>query len=54
MSHLESFSKYSYEKIQDAMVNLDKRDFLHEVNKPYGTVYAVNEMKIANMMFVYS
>lgn len=45
---------YHYDKLRDAVYGLKKRGFLLEVKKPYGCVYAVNKLRIPNMMFQYS
>ncbi|WP_302350724.1 hypothetical protein [uncultured Ruminococcus sp.] len=54
VSRLDTLSAFSYEVIRDAMANLNRRGFLLEVKKPYGIVYAVNKLRIPNMMFNYS
>lgn len=54
IARLEELSAYSYEEIRDAMFKLKNRGFLLEVKKPYGCVYAVNKLRIPNMMFQYS
>ena len=51
---LDELTSYSYEEIREAMLNLNRRGFLLEVKKPYGYVYAVNKLRIPNMMFDYS
>lgn len=53
IAHLDKLSMYSYEEIRDAMFKLNRRGFLLEVKKPYGCVYAVNKLRIPNMMFKY-
>ena len=37
----------------DELCDLNGRKFLLKVDKPYGCVYAVNKLYIANMEFVY-
>ena len=54
IARLVELSNYSYEKIRDAMFKLNQRGFFLEVKKPYGCVYAVNKLRIPDMMFQYS
>lgn len=54
IAHMEELSGYSYEAICTAVYGLKNRGFLLEVKKPYGYVYAVNKLRIPNMMFDYS
>ena len=54
IARLDELTSYSYEEIREAMLNLNRRGFLLEVKKPYGYVYAVNKLRIPNMMFDYS
>lgn len=54
MSKLDVLSEYPFEIVRKAMENLNNRSFLLEVKKPYGIVYAVNKLRIPNMMFDYS
>lgn len=52
IAHMEELSDYSYEAICTAVYGLKNRGFLLEVKKPYGYVYAVNKLRIPNMMFI--
>lgn len=54
IARMNELSNYSYEEIRDAMFKLNQRGFLLEVKKPYGCVYAVNKLRIPDMMFQYS
>ena len=54
IARIDELSNYSYEEIRDAMFKLNQRGFLLEVKKPYGCVYAVNKLRIPDMMFQYS
>ena len=54
IARLDELTAYSYKEIREAMLNLNRRGFLLEVKKPYGYVYAVNKLRIPNMMFDYS
>lgn len=54
IAQMDELSNYSYEEIRDAMFKLNQRGFLLEVKKPYGCVYAVNKLRIPDMMFQYS
>jgi hypothetical protein len=54
IARMEELSVYSYEDICTAVHGLKNRGFLLEVKKPYGYVYAVNKLRIPNMMFDYS
>ena len=54
IARLDELTAYSYKEIREAMLNLNHRGFLLEVKKPYGYVYAVNKLRIPNMMFDYS
>lgn len=54
IARMDELSNYTYEKIRDAMFKLNQRGFLLEVKKPYGCVYAVNKLRIPDMMFQYS
>lgn len=54
IARTDELSNYSYEEIRDAMFKLNQRGFLLEVEKPYGCVYAVNKLRIPDMMFQYS
>lgn len=49
----EHFKSEPADKVQDSVNELCKREFLFEVKKPYGIVYAVNKLRISNMMFAY-
>ena len=44
---------FSDEEIRTALNELTKRGFLFEIEKPYGCVYGVNKLRIANMEFIY-
>ena len=46
-------SVFTRDEIEKAVSELCGRKFLLEVEKPYGCVYAVNKLLIANMEFVY-
>ena len=54
IAHMDKLSVFSYEEICTAVYGLKNRGFLLEVKKPYGYVYAVNKLRIPNMMFDYS
>lgn len=54
LTKVNELSIYHYDKLCDAVYGLKKRGFLLEVKKPYGCVYAVNKLRIPNMMFQYS
>ena len=54
LTKVNELSDYHYDKLRDAVYGLKKRGFLLEVKKPYGCVYAVNKLRIPNMMFQYS
>lgn len=54
IAHVEELSGFSYEDICTAVYGLKHRGFLLEVKKPHGYVYAVNKLRIPNMMFDYS
>ena len=49
----DELSVFSRDEIQKAVSELNGRKFLLKVDKPYGCVYAVNKLYIANMEFVY-
>lgn len=53
LAKVDSLSAYSREEIKFAVRYLTGRGFLLEVKKPYGYVYAVNKLKIPNMMINY-
>ena len=44
---------FSDEEIRTALNELTQRGFLFEIEKPYGCVYGVNKLRIANMEFIY-
>ena len=46
-------SNFSDEEIRTAVNELTKRGFLFEIEKPYGCVYGINKLRIANMKFIY-
>ncbi len=48
-----ALSPFTPETIKKGVNELYSRGFLLSVEKPHGTVYAVNKLRIANMMFVY-
>lgn len=54
LTKVNELSDYHYDKLCDAVYGLKKRGFLLEIKKPYGCVYAVNKLRIPNMMFQYS
>lgn len=54
IARTDELSEFSYENIRDAMFKLNRRGFLLEIKKPYGCVYAVNKLRISDMMFQYS
>lgn len=54
LTKVNELSDYHYDKLCHAVYGLKKRGFLLEVKKPYGCVYAVNKLRIPNMMFQYS
>ncbi len=54
LTKVDELSEYHYDKLRDAVYELKNRGFLLEVKKPYGCVYAVNKLRIPNMMFQYS
>ena len=43
----------AHDEIKKAVTELCSRKFLLKVDKPYGCVYAVNKLLMANMEFVY-
>ena len=49
----DELSKFSHDEINKAVTELCSRKFLLKVDKPYGCVYAVNKLLMANMEFVY-
>lgn len=49
----DELSKFTRDKIKNAVSDLNGRKFLLKVDKPYGCVYAVNKLLMANMEFVY-
>ena len=49
----KELSKVDPDDICDTVNELSKRKFLRLIEKPYGTVYAVNKLRISNMMFEY-
>ena len=49
----DELSKFTRDEIKNAVSELNGRKFLLKVDKPYGCVYAVNKLYIANMEFVY-
>lgn len=53
LSRDNDLQKYDYEKILGSVLELNARGFLIEVRKPYGSVYAVNKLRISNMLFKY-
>ena len=53
LTAIESLSAYSADEILEGIGELHNRGFLLSVEKPFGTVYAVNKLRISNMMFVY-
>ena len=50
---IDVLSDFSDEEIITAVNELTKRGFLFEIEKPYGCVYGVNKLRIANMEFIY-
>ena len=52
-STVDELSKFTRDEIKNAVSELNGRKFLLKVDKPYGCVYAVNKLYIANMEFVY-
>ena len=44
---------FSDKEIRTAVNELTKRGFLFEIEKPYGCVYGINKLRIANMEFIY-
>ena len=46
-------SDFSDEEIRTVMNELTKRGFLFKIGKPYGCVYGINKLRIANMEFIY-
>ena len=50
---IDVLSDFSDEEIRTAVNELTKRGFLFEIEKPYGCVYGVNKLRIANMEFIY-
>lgn len=53
LTAIESLSAYSADEILEGICELHSRGFLLSVKKRFGTVYAVNKLRISNMMFVY-
>ena len=56
VDELRDFNILSYftdDELHAALHELCKRGFLLVVEKTYGSVYAVNKLRIANMEFVY-
>ena len=51
LTKVNELSDYHYDKLCDTVYGLKKRGFLLEIKKPYGCVYAVNKLRIPNMMF---
>lgn len=49
----DELSKFTRDEIKNAVSELNGRKFLLKVGKPYGCVYAVNKLLMANMEFVY-
>lgn len=49
----DELSKYTRDEIKKAVTELNGRKFLLKVDKPYGSVFAVNKLFMANMEFVY-
>lgn len=49
----DELSKFTHDEIAKAADELFGREFLRKVEKPYGCVYAVNKLYLANMEFVY-
>ena len=49
----DELSKFTRDEIKNAVSELNGRKFLLKVDKPYGCVYAVNKLLMANMEFVY-
>lgn len=49
----DELSKFTRDEIKKAVTELCSRKFLLKVDKPYGCVYAVNKLLMANMEFVY-
>ena len=45
----DELSKFSHDEIKKAVTELCSRKFLLKVDKPYGCVYAVNKLLMANM-----
>ena len=52
-SMADELSKFTRDEIKNAVSELNGRKFLLKVDKPYGCVYAVNKLLMANMEFVY-
>lgn len=53
LSGSKTLSAFSAEDIRSGISELHTRGFLLTVQKPHDVVYAVNKLRIANMMFVY-
>ena len=53
LTAIESLSAYSADEILEGICELHSRGFLLSVKKRFGTVYAVNKLRLSNMMFVY-
>ncbi|MCM1530631.1 MAG: hypothetical protein NC093_11650 [Alistipes sp.] len=51
---IPELSEYTPDDVQNGVRELYHRGFLLEVRKPYGCVYAVNKLRIPNMMFKYN
>ena len=49
----DELSKFTCDEIINAVSELNSRKFLLKADKPYGCVYAVNKLLMANMEFVY-
>ena len=49
----DELSMFTRDEIKKAVSELNGRKFLLKVDKPYGCVYAVNKLLMANMEFVY-
>ena len=52
--NIAELSNCTPDEIYKSVQELYNRNFLLRVQKPYGIVYAVNKLRIADMEFVYS
>ena len=51
---IDVLSDFSDEEIRTAVNELTKRGFLFEIEKPYGCVYGINKLRIANCYSIYT